>query len=152
MISTKLINRLINEITEINRSPPENCSAGPIDDNDFLMWEGKIFGPINTIYYGGIYTLKIKVPLDYPKVPPKMKFTTKMFHPNIDTEGHICLNLLGDDWNQTLTISKILLAICLLLTNPNTDDPLNYDASHMYEKAPTKYINKVKYYVMKYAH
>jgi|TARA_B110000971_G_scaffold221752_1_gene270369 ubiquitin-conjugating enzyme E2 D/E len=83
-----------------------------------------IYGPSDTPYEGGIFKLNIIYPQTYPFKPPKINFVTKVYHPNIDTSGNICLDILKDKWSPALTISKILLSICSLMDEPNPDDPL----------------------------
>ena len=117
------VKRIRTELTKIQQDPPSNCSAGPIND-DIFKWEATIIGPVDTVYEGGIFKLHILFPERYPFKPPKVKFITRIYHPNINSGGGICLDILKDQWSPALTISKVLLSICSLLDEPNPDDPL----------------------------
>tara|TARA_E500000331_G_C17126722_1_gene656353 strand:- start:435 stop:884 length:450 start_codon:yes stop_codon:yes gene_type:complete len=117
------IKRIRTELDKIQQDPPSNCSAGPADE-DLFKWEATIIGPIDTVYEGGIFKLDILFPERYPFKPPKVKFRTRIYHPNINSSGGICLDILKDQWSPALTISKVLLSICSLLDEPNPDDPL----------------------------
>jgi ubiquitin-protein ligase len=61
---------------------------------------------VDSPYAGGVFFLKIKFPTDYPFKPPKVNFETKIYHPNINGDGAICLDILRDQWSPALTISK----------------------------------------------
>ena len=106
------LKRLKKELEDIMKDPPSNCSAGVKDDN-LLSWEATILGPSDSPYSGGIFNLDISFPTDYPFKPPKVKFTTKILHPNINNHGSICLDILNKSWSPALTVSKVLLSILL---------------------------------------
>ena len=73
-------------------------------------------------YSGGVYFLDIHFPPDYPFKPPKLTFRTRIYHCNINSNGQICLDILKDQWSPALTISKVLLSICSLLTDANPSE------------------------------
>ena len=78
-----------------------------------------ILGPSGSPYAGGVFFLDIHFPADYPFKPPKVAFKTRIYHCNINSNGQICLDILKDQWSPALTVSKVLLSVCSLLTDPN---------------------------------
>lgn len=146
------LERIKREQELIKEDPPANCSAGPIDDqNDMFIWQATIMGPTETCYEGGVFFLDIKFPKEYPFKPPKVYFVTKIYHPNINSSGAICLDILKDQWSPALTISKVLLSICSLLSDPNPDDPLVPEIAKLYKTNKKLYQTKAKYYTLRYA-
>ncbi|XP_046777323.1 ubiquitin-conjugating enzyme E2 E3 isoform X2 [Gallus gallus] len=97
--------------------------AGPKGDNIY-EWRSTILGPPGSVYEGGVFFLDITFSSDYPFKPPKVTFRTRIYHCNINSQGVICLDILKDNWSPALTISKVLLSICSLLTDCNPADPL----------------------------
>jgi ubiquitin-conjugating enzyme E2 D/E len=142
--------RLKKELKDIKKSPPSNCSAGLVGSN-LMHWSATIHGPAETAYEGGIFELDIQFSQDYPFTAPKVKFTTKIFHPNINSGGEICLDILKTEWSPVLSISSLLLSICSLLIDPNSDDPLNIEAAKLYIDSRVEYDMTVRDYVNKYA-
>lgn len=143
--------RLQTEAKEFKNLPPPNCSANPVDPNNLYVWNATIIGPIDSPYSGGIFNLKIDFPKKYPFCPPKVKFITKIYHPNIDNYGSICLDILKDQWSPALTTSKILLSICSLLTDPNPDDPLMVEIANQYKKNKKLYEDTAKEWTQSFA-
>ena len=151
MNNPTLIKRLTRELKIVTQDPPANCTAGPKNDNDLTEWEAIIFGPDGTPFTGGIFRLFIKFTDEYPIKPPKIKFLTSIFHPNIDRNGNICLDILKENWTPALTISNVLLSICSLLGDPNPNDPLEKDIALMYINDKQKYLALAQNYTMKFA-
>ncbi|KAF2555055.1 probable ubiquitin-conjugating enzyme E2 31 [Brassica rapa] len=94
------------------------------DSNNLFKWNAMIQGPEGTPYAGGMFSIDIKFPKNYPFTAPKFTFKTRIYHPNINSEGSICLDILKDKWSPPLTVEKVLLSITSLLADPNPDDPL----------------------------
>ena len=142
--------RIQKELTLLLKDPPDNCSAGPVGD-DIFHWEGTIMGPTETVYEGGIFNLDIQFPKNYPFKPPKVRFQTKIYHPNINSGGFICLDIFKENWSPSLTISKVLLSLCSLLTDPNPDDPLVVHIADQYVNNREKYNNTARSWTQIYA-
>lgn len=134
----------------MSKDPPSGCSAGPVGD-DMFHWQASIMGPPDSPYQGGVFFLTIHFPTDYPFKPPKVAFTTRIYHPNINSNGSICLDILRSQWSPALTISKVLLSICSMLTDPNPDDPLVPEIAKMYKTDRVRYNQLAKEWTSKYA-
>jgi ubiquitin-conjugating enzyme E2 D/E len=144
------VKRLQKELIEIRKDITENCSAG-LNNDDLFNWDATIIGPTETPYEGGIFYLKMFFPPDYPFKPPKITFITKIYHPNINNIGDICLDILKDQWSPALNGSKILLSICSLLADPNPNDPLSPEIAVVYKQNKDKFIANAREYTLKYA-
>jgi len=114
-------------------------------------WQATIMGPEDSPYSGGVFFLDIQFPADYPFKPPKVHFTTRIYHCNINSNGGICLDILKDQWSPALTISKVLLSICSLLTDPNPDDPLVPDIAQLLKTDKARHDSTAREWTSKYA-
>jgi ubiquitin-conjugating enzyme E2 D/E len=141
--------RILQEIKDFELS--NFISAGPVSKDNIFTWSAKINGPKDSPYEGGIFVLAIDFPKEYPFKPPKINFITKIYHPNINSGGSICLDILNSQWSPALTISKTLLSICSLLTDPNPDDPLVSSIAQLYKNNINKYNEEAKLWTSKYA-
>lgn len=142
--------RIQKELADLQKDPPTSCSAGPAGDNLF-EWTATILGPPDSPYQGGVFFATIHFPPDYPFKPPKVAFTTKVYHPNVNSNGAICLDILKDQWSPALTISKVLLSISSLLTDPNPDDPLVPEIAHLFKSNKDQYARNAQEFTRKYA-
>eukprot|EP01029_Cantina_marsupialis_P014641 TRINITY_DN320_c0_g1_i1.p1 TRINITY_DN320_c0_g1~~TRINITY_DN320_c0_g1_i1.p1 ORF type:complete len:147 (-),score=24.14 TRINITY_DN320_c0_g1_i1:233-673(-) len=142
--------RIRKELVNLGKDPPSGCSAGPTG-SDIFHWSATIAGPPDSPYEGGLFFLDIHFPSDYPFQAPKIRFTTKIYHCNINDSGGICLDILKDQWSPVLTISKVLLSICSLLDDPNPDDPLVPDIAHLLKGNKTKHDETAREWTRKYA-
>jgi ubiquitin-conjugating enzyme E2 D len=144
------LRRLNKELSDLIKDPPANCSAGPIGE-DMFHWKATILGPSDTSYEGGVFYLELWFGADYPFKAPKVNFTTKIYHPNVDSSGNICLDILKNNWSPAITSSKLLLSICSLLDEPNADDPLVVDIANLYKKNRDKFNANAREWTLNYA-
>ena len=105
------------------------------DKNDLMNFQINI-SPFDGYYKDGTFTFECKVPNTYPHEAPKILCTTQVFHPNIDMEGHVCLNILREDWKPVLTINSVIMGLQFLMLEPNPDDPLNKKAAQLLIEDP----------------
>ena len=144
------IYRIKQELKTLQSDPPLSCSAGPVKD-DYYHWNAFIYGPSDSPYEGGVFSLDIRFPIEYPFKPPKVKFKTRIYHPNINKYGSICLDILNKSWSPALTTSKLLLSISSLLSDTNPEDPLDVGAANIYKANKEDFFNLAKTYTIKYA-
>ena len=144
------LRRIKSELSDFAANNIPNISARPISD-DNIKWEGTIIGPEDTPYFGGLFNLDITLPSDYPYKPPIIKMKTKIYHPNINDEGTICLDILKDQWSPALTLTKVLLSISSLLAEPNPNDPLAPDVARIYLNDIKSFNKKARDFTERYA-
>ncbi|KAJ8451164.1 hypothetical protein Cgig2_026973 [Carnegiea gigantea] len=147
--------RILKELKDLQKDPPTSCSAGTFHALFCLLlfsgrMEATIIGPADSPYAGGVFLVTIHFPSDYLFKPPKVAFRTKVFHPNINSNGSTCLDILKEQWSPALTISKVLLSICSLLTDPNPDDPLVPEIAHMCKTDKAKYETTARSWTQKF--
>lgn len=125
--------RITKELQECQAAADGSISAQLVGD-DMRHWRGRITGPEDTPYEGGTFYVDIVVPPDYPFVPPKMRFETRLWHPNVSSQtGAICLDILKDQWSPALTIRTALLSLQALLSMPEPDDPQDAQVAGQYK-------------------
>lgn len=142
-MSTSARRRLLRDFKKLKNDPPTGVSGIPLDNN-IMVWQAIICGPDDTVWEGGIFNLVIKFSEDYPNKPPKVRFVTQMFHPNIYADGQICLDILQNQWSPIYDIAAILTSIQSLLSDPNPASPANSEAAKLYEDNRREYDRRVR--------
>ncbi|TIA89352.1 hypothetical protein E3P99_02139 [Wallemia hederae] len=103
-----------------------------VDENPYHLL-GSFAGPEDTPYEGGEFNVDIQVPDSYPFKPLKMKFITRVYHPNISSQtGLICLDILGKEWSPVLTLKSTLISLQSLLCSPVPEDPQDAVVAKVY--------------------
>jgi ubiquitin-conjugating enzyme E2 D/E len=144
------IKRIQTELVRIKKNPLANIFAEPIKD-DLYNWTATIIGPSDTPYENGVFKLEIKFGDKYPHKPPKINFVTKIYHPNVNSGGGICLDILSSQWSPVLTVQQILLSISSLMAAPNPDDPLVSSIAKVYREDRDTYDKTVREWTKMYA-
>ncbi|KAF5846745.1 hypothetical protein GGP41_004809 [Bipolaris sorokiniana] len=142
--------RIIKETERLVNEPVQGISATPHDDN-LRYFDVTIDGPSQSPYEDGVFKLELFLPDDYPMTPPKVRFLTKIYHPNIDRLGRICLDVLKSNWSPALQIRTILLSIQALLGAPNPDDPLANDVAQAWKENKNQAIQTAQEWTQQYA-
>eukprot|EP00931_Biecheleriopsis_adriatica_P055773 TRINITY_DN33043_c0_g1_i1.p1 TRINITY_DN33043_c0_g1~~TRINITY_DN33043_c0_g1_i1.p1 ORF type:complete len:216 (+),score=32.01 TRINITY_DN33043_c0_g1_i1:44-691(+) len=135
--------RLQKELERMQKEPVVGIEAKP-NGEDLHRWTAQILGPEGSVYEGGSFEVDMQIPARYPMEPPKLKFRTPIFHPNVSNSGDICLDVLKNHWSPALTLQKVLLSLSSLLTDPNFGDPLNGTASQLFRKNRAGYDAKCR--------
>jgi ubiquitin-protein ligase len=132
-----------------------------INENNFYIWNITLFGPIDTIFDGGIFKCEIKFPETYPNTPPQFKFLTQFPHPNIYQDGRICISILhegydefnyeniNERWNPSHSVNSIIMSIISLLSSPNLESPANVEASLLWKKSFNEYKKAIYHIIAK---
>lgn len=132
---------LQRQFKDLTKKPHDYFSVGLIDD-DIHNWEILIIPPQGTLYEGGFFKAQLAFPRNYPEMPPKMKFVTDMWHPNVYPNGDVCISILhppGEDaygyekpeerWLPVHTVETIMLSVISMLSEPNDESPANIEAA-----------------------
>ncbi|KAA0161633.1 hypothetical protein FNF28_04982 [Cafeteria roenbergensis] len=160
-LSKVAMRRLLTELESLARDPPPLISACPVSEERWHEWDCVIVGPDDTLYAGGAFRAKLLFPSQYPMQPPKMVFTSAMWHPNIykggDRDGEVCISALhpatgdpmtgetvSEQWSPARTIESILLSVQSILAEPNLSSPANVDAAAQMRREPDGFRAKVR--------
>ncbi len=144
-------NRIKKEYQDLQKQKNSNVQVKLVN-NDIRHWKGRIKGPIDTCYQGGIFDVDIIIPDDYPFKPPKMKFDTKIWHPNISSvTGAICLDILKNEWTPALTIRTALISLQALMCEPVPNDPQDAVVAKQYMSDIKLFNETAKHWVEEYA-
>jgi ubiquitin-conjugating enzyme E2 D/E len=125
--------RIMKEINDLVEDCPDFMKVS-FPTGSALDWLVTLYGPEGTPYEGGLFKVRLKLPTDYPFKPPRVNFTTKMYHPNIDSRGGISIDILREQWSPALLIRMVMTSLLRFFQEPNPSDPLVPDIAMQYMK------------------
>ncbi|XP_038216324.1 ubiquitin-conjugating enzyme E2-22 kDa [Zerene cesonia] len=150
-IAAKRIKREIKEVVK-SEEVEEGTLKLELVNESWTELLGEISGPPDTPYEGGVFKLEIKVPETYPFNPPKIRFITKIWHPNVSSvTGAICLDILKDQWAAALTLRTVLLSIQALLAAAEPNDPQDAVVAKQFKESPQLFSLTARHWTNVYA-
>ena len=142
--------RILKELNDLSHDPSSGIIITPTATLHTLT--GTLTAPPDTPYTGGTYHLSITLPPSYPFVPPVIKFTTPIWHPNISSQtGAICLDTLGTKWTPVLTMKTALISLRCLLAAPEPSDPQDAEVAGMMMRDREGFERKAREWAVRFA-
>lgn len=132
--------RLQKDVTELDL--PRGIKVSFPNPSDIFRFDLTII-PQENYYKGGHFNFQVEINNNFPIEPPKIKCKSKIYHPNIDIDGNVCLNILREDWSPVLNLNSVLMGLNFLFLEPNPNDPLNKEAANMLVKNKTRFARNV---------
>jgi ubiquitin-conjugating enzyme E2 D/E len=140
--------RLERELQETTRNVSYDIE---LFQDSLFQWDVAIHGPDNTPYFGGTFLIRLSFPPDYPLTSPSVKFSTKIYHPNVNHDGKVCLDLLGTGWKINTTPLMIIRSIVELLKHPDPSNSLYPEIASMMVNDRDKFIQTAIEWTTRYA-
>ncbi|KAH9480093.1 Ubiquitin-conjugating enzyme E2 1 [Psilocybe cubensis] len=145
------LRRVNKEISDCKNDKTSQIKIELFDESPFHL-KGSFPGPEGTPYEGGLFEVDIVIPDSYPFQPVKMKFITKVYHPNVSSaSGAICLDILKDAWSPVLTLKSTLISLQSLLCSPEPNDPQDAEVAKHYMTSKSSFEETATYWTQIYA-
>ncbi|KAK3926371.1 Protein PEROXIN-4 [Frankliniella fusca] len=124
-------------LKDIARLAKSTSDIFPLDGSDMTSIKAAIAGKVGTPFEGGMFSVTISIPTEYPFKYPKFHIKDKIFHPNVHPyDGRVCVDLLKEKWSPSITLYAACEVIQALMGEPNPDSPLNVDAACVHSYPP----------------
>lgn len=136
--------RLMSDLRCIKLEPPEGVSASPHSDDNLYVWSATVMGPDESPWEGGVFSLRMTFSEQYPEKPPRVRFISEIFHPNVYNDGTLCMDILQEQWSPVMTVNTVLTSVQSLLTDPNPASPANPEAAQLYIQDRSAYDKRVR--------
>lgn len=126
--------RIAKELEKLQENPDDGLTVEIVDADH---WRVRFVGAAGTLYEGESHTVDIKFTPQYPIESPIVKFLLPApVHPHIYSNGHICLNILGEDWSPALTVRSVCLSLLSMLSSSTVKEPPQDNDSYVRRKGP----------------
>jgi ubiquitin-conjugating enzyme E2 L3 len=110
--------RLQKELQDLREASLKYFRDIQCDEHNILCWTGLII-PEQVPYSKGAFKIEINYPAEYPFKPPKITFKTKIYHPNIDEKGQVCLPIINaENWKPATKTDQIINSLVALVNDP----------------------------------
>jgi len=143
--------RLQKELQDLRTNGVRAFRDISVDDSNILYWQGLIV-PENAPYNKGAFKIEINFPAEYPFKPPKINFKTKIYHPNIDEKGQVCLPIISaENWKPATKTDQVIQALVALVNDPEPEHPLRADLAEEYVKDRRKFFKNAEEFTRKHS-
>ncbi|KAF8785221.1 ubiquitin-conjugating enzyme E2 L3-like [Argiope bruennichi] len=143
--------RLQKELQDIRKTGIKCFRDVQVDESNILTWQGLIV-PDSAPYNKGAFRIEINFPAEYPFKPPKITFKTKIYHPNIDEKGQVCLEIIStENWKPATKTDQVIQALVALVNDPEPAHPLRADLAEEYTKDKKKFFRNAEDFTKKFS-
>jgi len=143
--------RLQKELGDIRKSNSKSFRDIQVDESNLLNWQGLLV-PENSPYNKGAFRIDIVFPAEYPFKPPKVSFRTKIYHPNIDEKGQVCLPIISaENWKPATKTDQVIHSLVTLVNDPEPEHPLRADLAEEYTKDRKKFLKNAEEFTRKHS-
>jgi len=148
MAATRLLTKELQDLKTQNSKVFRDIK---VDESNILQWQGLLV-PENVPYNKGAFLVDIHFPAEYPFKPPKISFRTKIYHPNIDEKGQVCLPIIqADNWKPATKTEQVIQSLLDLISEPEPDHPLRADVAEEFTKDKKKFLKNAEEFTKKHA-
>lgn len=141
--------RLQKELLDIRKSGNKSFRDIQVDEANLLVWQGLLV-PENPPYNKGAFLIDIIFPAEYPFKPPKVSFRTKIYHPNVDEKGQVCLPIVAaENWKPATKTDQVIQALVNLVNDPEPEHPLRAALAEEYTRDKKKFLKNAEEFTKK---
>jgi len=141
--------RLQKELADIRKSGIKSFRDIQVDETNILTCQGLIV-PENPPYNKGAFRIEVNFPAEYPFKPPKVNFKSKIYHPNVDEKGQVCLPIISaENWKPATKTDQVIESLINLVNEPEPEHPLRADLAEEYQKDRKKFMKNAEEFTKK---